>query len=95
MTPKYKLIKVKDGQVLKTKRYGNLAIQGIVCCDCHLTHWIILTIAKKHVEMRVWRDDEITNEIRQKGLISELELVNKAWSKSYECFDEEMSSRRT
>jgi hypothetical protein len=63
-----KLVQVDEGKPYRWyKRKNGTYVEASVCCDCSLTHIVQLTPTKKYLNVRVWREDIKTKELRAKS----------------------------
>ena len=61
-----KIEQVADGKPYRYRlRKDGTATEYTVCCDCSLTHMLELKPGKNSIRVRVWREDEITDELRE------------------------------
>ena len=62
-----KSVQVIDGQAYKWyMRDNGTYVEVSVCCDCQLVHTLELKPNKGYLRVKVWREDEKTNELRKK-----------------------------
>jgi len=62
-----KLTQVIDGKSYRWyKRSDGTFVEASVCCDCLLAHVIEMKPTKRYMRVKVWREDEKTNELRRK-----------------------------
>lgn len=58
---------VKEGKPYRWyKRKNGTYVEASVCCDCLLVHIVQLTPTKRYLNVRVWREDLKTEELRKK-----------------------------
>jgi hypothetical protein len=61
---------VRAGEVFKT---------AIVCCDCGLVHLLEIERSNDNVVLRWHRDDDATNEFREKAATERAHEMSSAW----------------
>ena len=65
-----KVAHIEDGQRFRSHLRRNGKMVGyIICCDCGLTHLEEITVRKRYLSSRVWRDDKLTKKYRGKRVI--------------------------
>ena len=50
-------------------RKGGKFVGYTICCDCGLTHLEEISIKKRYLSVRVWRDEKLTKKHRGKRVI--------------------------
>ena len=68
-TPKTEYNNISDGETIDINWRGREAL-SLSCCDCGLVHYVRFFATGKSVRMKLWRDDESTEEHRAERGIS-------------------------
>ena len=58
---------------------GEVFRTGIVCCDCGLVHLMEIERRNDNVVVRWWRDDDATNDFREKSAGERAGIMSSEW----------------